>query len=388
MQDTLLYTPGPVTIPTRIIRAMDLPALHHRTSTFSSILCETLKNLGKIFGTDRPILPIHATGRGAMEASFVNIFTPGTHVVSIANGRFGKMFGEIGAMAGLSVQEISTDWEHDLDLEELDRALSKDPEVKAVTVVQCETSMGTCNPIREIAEIARRHGCLVLVDAVSSLGGMEFLFDKWDVDLCLTASQKGLMAPTGLSFVVLGDRARALLDRPGACNGYFSFSNILKSLDAKMPETPGSTPVSLMAGVCEGTRMILEQGLDTLYSHRAAIASGIRSACSAMGCAICPPDAGTRSSTVSCIAPPLGVECADLEKRLKDRFGIEIAGGLGPYKKKFVRIGHMGSFDVRDALLLIPAIGVVLEELTSSKGIAEKGIGAMVASMGNSLTLR
>jgi aspartate aminotransferase-like enzyme len=137
--ETFLLSPGPVNIPLRVVKAMSRTSLHHRTGEFSNILNETLENLKIFYGTIQPVLPLHCTGRGAMEATIVNLFSQGEQIVSICNGKFGGMYADIAQAMGLKVHRLSTNWTEDVDLSELDRVLASNPSIKAVTVVYTET---------------------------------------------------------------------------------------------------------------------------------------------------------------------------------------------------------------------------------------------------------
>ena len=244
-----LFTPGPVHVPARVLAAGARPMLHHRSAEFSRILSSLIDKAQRLFGTQQDILPVHTSGRGAMEGTITNLFSPGDEVLCICNGKFGEMYAAMAERHGLTARRICTDWLKPLDVAEVNSALNAFPAAKAITLCQCETTTAVVNDLPAIAAEAREHGKLVLADCVSSAGCMPMEFDAWDLDAMVTASQKGLMSPTGLSLVVLSDRAWRAVDASRLTGYYIQFREIQKTLHGKRPETPGSTPVSLVCSV-------------------------------------------------------------------------------------------------------------------------------------------
>jgi len=205
----LLMTPGPTRVPERVLRAGARPMIHHRTPEFSRELAEMMELMKPFFGTRRQVLPVHTTGRGALEAAICNLFSSGDEVLACCNGKFGEMWATIAESYGLVVHRIATDWERDVDAAAVDAALAANPAIRAVALPYGDTSTGVANDIGAVAAVARAHahanarGVLVMVDGVSSIGGMPFECDEWDVDVAVTASQKCFMSSPGLAFAVL-----------------------------------------------------------------------------------------------------------------------------------------------------------------------------------------
>ncbi len=362
--DLQLFTPGPVNVPPRILAAGARPMLHHRTPEFSRILTAMVEKAQRLFGTRQDVLPVHATGRGAMEGTITNLCSPGDEVLSVCNGRFGEMYAAMAERHGLKVRRICTDWLKPLDLAEVAAALRESPAARAVTVVQCETATAAVNDIPAIAALAREHGTLILVDSVSAAGCMPMEFDAWGADAMVTASQKGLMGPTGLSLAVLSDRAWRAADEAGLPAYYIQFREIRKALHGTRPETPGSTPVSLVCSVEEALSMIEAEGKDDTYARHARVATAVRAGLEAMGLRLFPPDLANRSASVTAFSVPPGITGPALRAALKDEFGIVVAGGLGPvYKDTVIRIGHMGYVFPKDALTVVGALEACLFKL-------------------------
>lgn len=377
----ILFTPGPVSISPRVLAAGSLPMIHHRTPEFHTILENVYDKMKQLFGTKDDVLLVHATGRGAMEGALRNLFSPGEKILCICNGRFGQMFVDIAKACGLITQLIFTEWLTPIVPEEIDTILGRDPDIKGVTVVHSDTSTAMVNPIADIGHIVRRHGRLLVVDCISTLGAMEFSLDEWKVDIAVTAAQKGLMSPTGISFVAINQRGWAAVkntDNPGY---YIDFKKIKTFYDEKR-ETPGSTPVSLVASVSTSLEMIFEEGLKKVYRRHAVVSRAIKSGVREMGLALLPEGNVDRSHSVTLVKSPDGVKPAEIKTLAKEKYGIMIASGLGELKETSFRIGHIGMVTIREALLVVSTLDLILYELdvVDKPG---KGLEALYTSLNN-----
>ena len=358
----ILFTPGPVSVSSRVLAAGSRPMIHHRTPEFHVILDNVIKKMKKLFGTAGDVLLVHSTGRGSMEGALRNLFSPGEKILSICNGKFGHMFADVAAACDLEVQRIFEEWLQPVNLKQIDDLLKDDPKIKGLTVVHSDTSTAVANPISKIGEIVRRHDRLLLVDCISSLGAMEFKLDEWKADVAITASQKGLMSPTGISFVAINNRGWIAVEKAAKPGYSVNFKNIKKFYDEKC-ETPGSTPVSLVVSVNESLEMIFEEGLKNVYQRHAVISQGIKSSLEAMGLALVPEGDVDRSHSVTLVKVPDGIKPATIREMAKDKYGILIAFGLGDLKETTLRVGHLGMITRREALLVISALELILLEL-------------------------
>ena len=375
----MLFTPGPVSISPRVLAAGSRPMIHHRTPEFHVILENVIEKMKQLFGTKDDVLLVHATGRGAMGGALQNMFSPGEKVLCICNGKFGHMFADIADACELEVQRIFSEWLSPVSTEQIDLALRQDPAIKGVTVIHNDTSTAVINPIAEIGKIVRRHDRLLIVDCISSLGAMEFKLDDWQVDAAITASQKGLMAPTGISFVAVNHRGWAAVEKAIKPGYYVNFKNIKKFYDEKH-ETPGSTPVSLVAAVNESLEMLFEEGLPNVYRRHQIISRAIQSSVQAMGLTLLPQGKADRSHTVTLVKAPEGAKPALIRELAREKYGILIAAGLGDFKESAIRIGHLGIITVREALLAVAALELIFVEL----GVVEKP-GSGLEAFHNSL---
>jgi aspartate aminotransferase-like enzyme len=360
----MLFTPGPVSVSPRVLAAGSRPMIHHRTPEFHVILDNVITKMKKLFGTADDVLMVHTSGRGAMEGVLRNLFVPGEKILSICNGKFGHMFANIAETCDLSVTRMFEDWLQPVNLEQIDFALNNDPSIKGVTVIHSDTSNAVANPIADIGSIVRRHDRLLAVDCISSLGAMEFKHDEWQVDAAVTASQKGLMSPTGISFVAIGKRGWAAVEKGTKPGYYVNFKNIKKYHDEKK-ETPGSTPISLVASVNEALEMIFEEGLENVYHRHAVISQTIKNSLQAMGLTLLPEGEVDRSHSVTVFKVPDGIDPATIREMARDKFGILImmAAGQFEFYKTALRIGHIGLVTTREALLAISVLELILFEL-------------------------
>jgi aspartate aminotransferase-like enzyme len=318
----------------------------------------------KLFGTADDVLLVHASGRGAMEGVLRNLFVPGEKILCVCNGKFGHMFANIAESCDLKVERMFEDWLQPVNPEQIDVTLNNDPLIKGVTVIHSDTSTAVANPIADIGSIVRRHDRLLIVDCISSLGAMEFKLDEWQVDAAITASQKGLMSPAGISFVAISNRGWAAVEK-GAKSGYYvNFKNIKKFYDEKR-ETPGSTPVSLVVSVNEALEMIFAEGLENVYHRHAVISQTIKNSLQAMGLTLLPEGDVDRSHSVTVFKVPNGIKPATIREMVRDKYGILItmAAGHFDFNKTALRIGHLGLVTTREALLIISVLELVLFEL-------------------------
>jgi aspartate aminotransferase-like enzyme len=355
----LLMTPGPTRVPESVLRAGARPMIHHRSPEFSAELAALLEMLPPLFGTRETVLPVHATGRGAMEATLCNLFSPGDEIAVCGNGRFGQMWGRLAEAYGLREHRLAADWNSDADPAEVDRVLSEHPAVRGVALAHSDTSTGVANDVAAIARVARSHGTLVLVDGVSSIGGMPFAFDMWGVDAAITASQKCLMSSPGLSFVVLSERARATCATARLPRSYWDFASIRRDVTKAKPETPGTPPVHVMLQVVEALRMIHAEGLESVWRRHIEMAGMTRAAAAALGLAPQCPALRQRSTTLTALATPDGRSPQEIRDALKSR-GILTAGGLEHYQPSAFRIGHMGDIRPADVERTMSALADVL----------------------------
>ena len=356
----LLMTPGPSRVPDRVLAAGAQPVMHHRTPEFSEQLGAVVEMMRPLFGTSGDVLPVHTTGRGAMEATICNLFSPGDELIACCNGKFGNMWSGFAESHGLTVHRVCKDWSQGLALDEIDAAITESPTAKAVLVVHSDTSTGVLNDVKAVAAMARDNGRLCLVDSISGVGGVEFRFDEWGVDVAVTGSQKCLMSSPGLAFVALGAKAWAATESGSLPSNYWNFQAIRETLTGPFPETPGTTPVHLVLQLREALEMIHEEGLPIVYERHSAMARMAAEHAKRLGLGLQCPDLPRHSPTLTAIEAPQTVTADSIRDRLRDQ-GILVAVGLGPFEGRSVRIGHMGDIRPADVERTLAALSGALE---------------------------
>jgi serine---pyruvate transaminase len=376
----LLMTPGPTRVPERVLRAGARPMIHHRTPEFSRELAEALELLRPVFGTTQTPLPVHTTGRGALEAAICNLFSTGDEVVVCCNGKFGEMWARLAESYGVVVRRVATRWELGVDLRDIEIAVDDHPGVRAVALAFGDSSTGVANDVEAVARLARSRDKLVLVDGVSVIGGMPFAFDEWGVDVAVTASQKCLMSAPGLAWTVLSDRAWSAHATSRLPGNYWDFRAIRQAVSKRRPETPGTPPVAIVLQVAEALRMIHEEGLENVHARHAALARRVRQGIGELGLGVQCPELPGLSTTLTAVALPDGIEPRPLRERIKAR-GILTAGGLGPFESSGFRIGHMGDIRIADVERTLDALRHSLHDARSETRVAQPThAGRVVAS--------
>jgi aspartate aminotransferase-like enzyme len=315
------------------------------------------------------VLPVHTTGRGALEASLCNLLSPGDAIVACCNGAFGEMWAKIAETYGIVVHRVARDWASDVEPDEIAGFLEGDRSIRAVLVAYCDTSTAVRNDIAAIGRVVSSRSAMLFVDGVSALGGMPFAFDEWGVDVAITSSQKCLMSSPGLAFAVLSERAWKATESARLPRSYWDFRPIRETLGKPRPETPGTTPVHLVLQVAEALRMIHEQGFDSVLRRHETNAAAVRHGVTRLGLELQCPTLGALSPTVTAIALPDAVNPKTLRDALRSR-GILTAAAMGRFEPRGFRIGHMGDIRATDIERTLAALGDALAALPNAAGVA------------------
>lgn len=356
-----LRIPGPTPLPERVVRAMDRPLVDHRGPEFKAVLDEIVPGLKKVFGTDADMLLLTCSGTGGLESAVANLVSPGEPVIVALCGNFGERFVSINRAYGAEVIALEAEWGQPVDPADLREVLNAHPEVKLVFLTHNETSTGLTNNLQQLARVVRDAGDRVLVvDGVSSVGSMPAEMDAWGVDVLVSGSQKGWMAPPGLAFMAVGPRAWEHHQQARSPRFYFDWGKLRDEI-AK-GATPYTPAVGIAFGVQEGLRMLFEEGLENVYRRHRVIADACAAGLQAAGFQLFAAD-GFRSATVTSALPPEGLDVAALRTLLRQKYGVVIAGGQGKMTGKMVRVGHLGAVTVGDLVQVLWAIEQALEEL-------------------------
>ena len=362
--ERLLMGPGPSPVPQRVLRALGSPTLGHLDPQYLTNMDQVCEMLRQIFRTTNPLtFPVSGTGMAGMECIAVNLVEPGDEVIVGVNGVFGTRMKDVMERCGAVVHALECPWGETFSHDQIAAALAAHPKAKVLGIVQAETSTGAHQPIEGISALTRAHGALLVVDAVTSLGGHELRVDDWGIDAIYSGTQKCLSCPPGLSPVSFGPRALARMDarKTKVQSWYLDVSMLRKYY------TGGggggrvyhhTAPINMTYALHEALTIVLEEGLDARVARHAAMHQRLRTGLERLGLAYIPK----RSlHSLNCIRVPDGADDAGVRRRLLEEYGIEIGAGLGPMAGKAWRIGLMGhGATVRNVDLVLAALSTIL----------------------------
>jgi len=372
-----LQIPGPSNIPDRVLRAISQPIIDHRGPEFAKLAKDVFEGLRPIFQTNSLVVMYPSSGTGAWEAALVNTLSPGDCVLLLETGHFSQLWGHLAQKMGFQVEQVPGSWRAGAVAGELESRLSADKghEIKAVLVVHNETSTGVTSGIAELRRVMTRlgHPALLMVDAISSLGSIEYLHDEWEVDVTIAASQKGLMMPPGLSFNAVSQKALSANQTAKMPRSYWDWQAMLKSSETgSFPYTPAT---NLIYGLQEALQMIREEGLPNIFRRHERHAKAARAAVCAWGLEIVCRVSEEYSSVVTAAFTPEGHDADRLRATILEHFDMSLGAGLGKLAGKVFRIGHLGHFN--DLMLMGTLSGI--EMGLRLAGIPHKKGGVMAA---------
>ncbi|MGH3798531.1 MAG: pyridoxal-phosphate-dependent aminotransferase family protein [Pseudonocardiaceae bacterium] len=341
--DRLLLGPGPSNPYPEAVEALARPVLGHLDPEFLTLVADTTQRLRTVFGTrNRLTLPVSGTGSAGMEACLASLLEPGELAIVGVNGYFGERLCEVARRLGAQVQPVHATWGRALDPEQLLDAQRRAPQARLVAVVHAETSTGVRNQIAPLREL-QDTDTLLLVDTVTSLGGIPVEVDAWGVDACYSATQKCLGAPSGIAPVTLSDRAVARIrdrDRPVA-SFYLDLSLLAAYYHGNPPRYHHTASSTLISAVHGGLGRLLEEGLPAVWERHARVGERLQEALLEHGFEVF-AEQGHRLPQLTAVRLPDSVVDAKARAALREDFGIEVGGGLGPLAGTGWRIGLMG----------------------------------------------
>lgn len=359
---TNLRIPGPTPVPPQVIEAMSRPIIPHRSAEFAEMFEGLLASLKRIFNTQDDVYVISGTGSTGWEASIVNLTAPGDTVIAAVNGNFGVRFVDVAQRFGLNVVRLDSEWGKPVDPEQIAEALRKHPEAKLVQVVHNETSTGVLNPMKEVGEVVREHGAMLVADSVSGAAGAPVYMDEWQCDVIFTGSQKAFMCPPGLSIIGVGHRVWEATKSSGFPSFLLSFERIREA--AERGSTPATAPVSLLFGLKAACDMMEAEGLDNLYKRHEELAAYTREGLTKLGLKLVAAE-GYQSPTVTVAWVPEGMTASQIQRAMAERHGIYIATGQAHMSDSAIRIGHMGWTHLPELERTLEALDDVLERVPS-----------------------
>ncbi len=364
-----LMGPGPSDVSPRVLSALSRPTIGHLDPAFIGLMDEIKSLLQDLLFTSNPLtLPVSAPGSAGMETVFANLIEPGETVIICQNGVFGgRMKENVERMGGVCVA-VEEEWGKAVDTAQVAEALAAHPEAIAVAVVHAETSTGACSDVKEIARLARQHGCLSIVDAVTSFGGVELRVDDWQIDALYTGTQKCLSCVPGLSPVTFSSRAvEKIRERRRPVQSWFLDLNLVMAYweGGVQRSYHHTAPVNSLYALHEALLILQEEGPEKAWQRHALHHGALLAGLEAMGLSLAVAPAA-RLPQLNMVRVPEGIDEAVVRKLLLDDWQLEIGAGLGSLAGRVWRVGLMGhACNRRNVLYCLAALESVLVAMDS-----------------------
>lgn len=342
LPDRILLGPGPSNVSERVMKAMSNPIVGHLDPAFLAVMEEVQEMLRAVFMTDnRFTIPISGTGSSGMEAALVNTIEEGDNVLVCVSGVFGERMCDIVGRCGGILKKIETNWGTPIDPDDVAAAL-KDFPAKIVAIVHAETSTGVLQPLEQISKIVHEKDALLLVDAVTSLGGAPLKIDEWNIDICYSGTQKCLSCPPGLAPITFSPQAvEKLRKRSQKVQSWYLDMTMLEKYWGPKRVYHHTAPINMIYALRESLRIVLEEGLAKRWDRHNKLHKNLITGLKKSGLKML-VDEKFRTPMLNSVIIPSGIDDALIRKRLLDEYNIEIGSGLGPLKGKIWRIGLMG----------------------------------------------
>jgi alanine-glyoxylate transaminase/serine-glyoxylate transaminase/serine-pyruvate transaminase len=337
--------PGPVDVEDDVLEAMAKPVLPHYGTEWLEIYHEAVDRLKQLFGTENDLFPMCGPGSAGLDAALGSIARTGEKILVAQNGFFGQRLGTIAQSYGLMVRTVDAPLGRPVDPGAIRRALTAERDIQALAVVHLETSTGVLNPLPEIAAVAKELDVPIIVDAVSSLGGVPLPVDEWGIDVCVTVSNKCLACPPGVVPLSVSQRAWEQIDRKGGrAHGWYLNLRVWKDYTINWGAWhpyPTSLPTNNIVALVTSLRRIIDRGVEAHYDRFVQAAQLVRAGLSRLGFEMFTPEADT-SPLMTAVSGLPGMDIADLRQYLVDEWQIMVAGGLEELRDKIFRVGHIG----------------------------------------------
>lgn len=358
---SLIMLPGPTNLSDRVMRAMTKPIIGHRGPEFHALHESILDKLRYVFQTKNDVFVLTSSGTGGVYCAISNIVNPDDKVIIPVFGLFNQRMKEKIVGCGGRALELPLEWGEAPTADQIARIVEKERDVKAIALVYNETSTGvTVRDLPKIGRIARENNLLLVVDAISVLGGDRLPVDEWGIDICVVGSQKCLACPPGLAMVSVSDRAWEVIEKTAARPYYFDLVK-MREFSAKI-ETPFTPAIPLFYALDEALKMIREEGLEKRFKRHSTCARAFYRAVEALKLK---PFANekVRSNTVIAVNMPAEVDNTELRKIMREQHGVSVAGGQSKLKKLIIRIGCMGIISDNETIRTIDALEDALSAL-------------------------
>ena len=371
-----LRLPGPIAVPERVRLAVARPVLNHRGPEFRAIWARASERLQPLFGTTQPVHIYTCSGSGVMEAAILNIVAPGDRLLIVSNGQWGERFATIGKAMGAVIDPIEVPWGRNVEPSVLEARL-KQHDYRALILVHNESATGVLGDLATAGRLVRDRPTLLVTDSVSGIAGMDMQMDAWGVDIIVSGSQKALMCPPGLGFIVASEKAWHVIRRETAQpRFYFDLRKARESYDKG--ESIYTPAISLVQGLDAALDMIDEEGFANVLARHARLSRGMKAGAAALGLANF-ATAAMQSNTVACFHVPEGIDGVKLIRRLYEKHRTVIAGARNRLSGKLIRIGTMGAITEADILTDLMHLEDVLAEM-GHKTVKGAALAAAIAA--------
>jgi aspartate aminotransferase-like enzyme len=347
--------PGPTNVPNRVINAMLTPMINHRSDDFRKLYKDIVNKTQRVFETENDVVVLTTSGTGAVETSVVNLIKKDDVVIIPVNGEFSTRLADLIDNYGGKTIRINSPYGQNPPIEKIEEAFEKNSNIKALYVVYNETSTGTTlRNLSKLGDICKAHGAYFVVDAVSILGGDELPVDKWNVDICFTATQKALAAPPGIAPISISKEAKKYMIENPPPSQYLNLKRYFKYYNDSF-ETPFTPAVSLFYAYQEALNIIIEEGMENRIHRHRKCANAFYSGLEALG--FTPfADADSRSNVVIAVNYLPGIDDKKFRELISTKFKVLIAGGFGELKGKVFRVGCMGEVSSYHVMRTLSAI--------------------------------
>lgn len=355
-----LRIPGPAPLPERVVRAASKPMIDHRGPEFAALLEDIVSGIKRVYETGNDLILLTSSGSGGMESAVANLVSPGDEVVCCVGGNFGERFAGMAEAYGARLIRLEAEWGQPVDPADLAAVLEAHPDARVVFMTHNETSTTIANPVQELAAVVRRYDRISVVDGVSSIASMPIGVDRNGIDVAVGASQKGWMAPPGLAFVSVSERAWEQSRRARGPRFYLDWAMIGSSM--REGSTPFTPAISVCYGLQEGLHMLEEEGLSEVYRRHRRLADATAAGLQAMGFGLFAAE-GYRSPVVTGGLPMPGLDVNGYRKLLREKYGLVIGGGQGKMTGKMFRVGHLGFVSDGDVVQILWTMERALEDM-------------------------
>ncbi len=359
----ILMGPGPSDVPDRVLRVMSCPTIGHLDPEFLAILNDTRDLLRQAFRTSNELtLAVSGTGSAGMEACVVNLIEPGDEMIVCVAGVFGQRMTDVAQRCGAAVHVLEVPWGDVIQPDQVAETLKRHPKTKLVGIVHAETSTGAHQPIEPISDVVHDAGAMLLVDTVTSLGGVDVRVDDWRVDACYSGTQKCLSCPPGLAPVTFSAAAvRAIEARKTKVQSWYLDMTMVRQYWGSERLYHHTAPINMIYALHEALRIVLEEGLEQRFERHRRNHLSLKAGLAAIIGIRYLPKAGYQLPMLNAVTIPDGVDDVSVRRQLLDKFGIEFGGGLGAFKGKAWRIGLMGHASTdKNVLLALAALESIL----------------------------